>query len=64
LTDSATEFINVEHRCNILQDAVLPSLLLSAACSRSFQQWRAVELWLHDIFNGFYVFIGKTACSI
>jgi len=49
-TDTVTNWVNVES--DILQDALLPSCVLSGAHSRSFWQ-RTVQLWPDDILMRF-----------
>jgi len=46
-----TDLANTEHVGNRQQDAMLPFWVLSGAPSRSFWQWRVVQLWPGDIFN-------------
>jgi len=38
-TDTVTDLVNMKHEGNILLDAMLSSLVLSGAHSRSFWQW-------------------------
>jgi len=44
-----TDLVNTEHVGNRQQEAMLPSQVLSGAPSRSFWQWRMVQLWPGDI---------------
>jgi len=41
-----TDLANTEHVGNRQQDAMLPSYVLPGVPSRSFWQWRVVQLWL------------------
>jgi len=58
-----SDLANTEHVVT-QQDAMLPSWVLSGAPTRSFCQWRVVQLWLGDIFNCVLCFFGEKACSI
>jgi len=58
-----TDLANIEHVGNGQQNAMLPSYVLSGAPSRSFWQWRVVQLWPGDIFNCVW-FFGEKACNI
>jgi len=40
-----TDLVNIEHAGTRQWDTMLPSQVLSDAPSRSFWQWRVVQLW-------------------
>jgi len=58
-TDTVADLANTEHVSNRQQDAMLPSYVLSGAPSRSFWQWRVVQLWPGDILKLCFVFMAK-----
>jgi len=44
-----TDLANKEHMGNTQQDVMLSSYVLYGAPTRSFWQWRMVQLWQSDI---------------
>jgi len=62
-TDTVIDLVNTKHDGNILQDAILPSYVLSGAHSRSFWQWRVVQLWSCDILM-FFVCLSKKHAAV
>jgi len=55
-TDTVTDLINIKREGNMLQDAMLPSCVLSGAQNRSLCQWQVVHCDQVIFCNVSYVF--------